>query len=343
MSRDKNEPPDRGTGDQGVEQLARGNNHMVATNMLQEALRLASAGWPVFPLASRDKVPAIASPHLQGTVARRTCRGECGYFGHGVWDASTDDAQVERMWAGRPQSNIGIALTEHTMVVDTDPRNGGAESIDLLEARYGELPVTLTAASGRGDGGLHRYYSRPVGRITDKLLGAGVDLKSHGGYVVAPPSIHPATGLPYTWLDLAPVADPPAWLVELIRVQPAPVKTYTPRPVSLDPFRSTSIADTYCTSATWSDVLGPHGWRLLDPDPDADGSRWLHPSATSKCSATVRDACLFVWSSNTPLDQSTAGDPRGYTKFRAYAVLNFHGDLSAAAKHLAHQRQKVAA
>lgn len=340
----KKVPPDRGQGGRGVERLAMGNNHMVATNtdMLQEALNLASAGWRVFPLVARDKQPVIPAAHPQGSPERKTCRGECGRFGHGVWDASTDPERIERLWHGRPQSNIGLALDENTMVLDTDPRNGGDVALDLLEDQHGDLPPTLTAASGRCDGGLHRYYSRPAGRLTDKLLGGGLDVKAHGGYVVAPPSIHPDTGLPYEWLNDLPVADPPEWLIELVRVQPKPVRTYAPRPVSLDPGRSSSIADRFCVSATWADVLLPHGWRLVGHDPDADGAVWLHPAATSTCSATVRDGCLFVWSTNTPFYPSTGGDPHGFTKFRAYAVLNFRGDLSAAAKHLLHQQEAVA-
>lgn len=310
--------------------------------MRQEALNLAASGWPVFPLVARGKQPAIGAAHPQGTVERKTCRGECGRLGHGLWDASSDPEKVAHMWSGRPFSNIGIALPEHTMVLDTDPRNGGDVALDLLEAKYGDLLPTLTAASGRCDGGLHRYYARPAGRITDKLLGDGVDIKAAGGYVVAPPSIHPDSGLEYSWITELPIADPPAWLIELIRVRPAPVKTYEPRPVSLNPSRSTSIADKFCASVTWADVLLPHGWRLVGNDPDADGATWLHPTATSTCSATVRDGCLFVWSTNTPFFPSTAGDPHGFTKFRAYAVLNHRGDMSAAAKQLAHQ-QEVAA
>ena len=77
-----------------------------------------------------------------------------------------------------------------------------------------------------------------------------------------------------------------------------------------------------------------HGWACLDPDPDADGARWLHPAATSKCSATIKNGCLFVYSTSTVFEFTESGDPHGYTKFRAYAVLNFGGDLKAAARAL---------
>ena len=95
-----------------------------------------------------------------------------------------------------------------------------------------------------------------------------------------------------------------------------------------------SIADKFSASTSWLDILTPHGWRCLCSDPDADGARWLHPTHTSSCSATIRNGCLFVYSSNTVFDATEAGYPRGYTKFRAFALLNHDGDLSAAARSL---------
>jgi hypothetical protein len=43
---------------------------------------------------------------------------------------------------------------------------------------------------------------------------------------------------------------------------------------------------------------------------------------------------LFVYSPNTPFDVTEAGHPKGYTKFKAYAILNHAGDMSAAARAL---------
>ena len=45
------------------------------------------------------------------------------------------------------------------------------------------------------------------------------------------------------------------------------------------------------------------------------------PTHTSACSATIKNGCLFVYTPNTPFDVTEPGDPHGYTKFRAYAVL----------------------
>ena len=129
-----------------------------------------------------------------------------------------------------------------------------------------------------------------------------------------------------------PVAVPPTWLIDLLLPEPPPPPARSePR---RSPLTGPSIADDYCSSASWANILAPHGWRSLDADPDADGARWLHPTATSSCSATIRNGCLFVYSPNTPFDVTEAAQPKGYTKFRAYAVLNHRGDMKAAARAL---------
>ena len=77
-----------------------------------------------------------------------------------------------------------------------------------------------------------------------------------------------------------------------------------------------------------------------DTDPNADGARWLHPAHTSSCSATIRYGCLFVYSTSTEFETTESGAPNGYTKFRAYALLEHHGDLSLAARALSGQGRR---
>ena len=109
----------------------------------------------------------------------------------------------------------------------------------------------------------------------------------------------------------------------------------TPRTVArLPEFTGPSVADEFCATTSWSQVLGPHGWRCASGDPDGDDAVWLHPRATSMRSASVRSGCLFVFSTNTPFNVTESGNPNGYTKFRAYAVLEHGGDMSAAARAL---------
>ena len=296
------------------------------------AIEFGVNNWPVLPL--KGKLPAIPNPHRRGSRERRECHGECGLHGHGVHDATTDAAVIASWWGGQYAGcNIGGRVPESMFVLDVDPRNRGLESLAELETRHGVLPETLRTVSGRGDGGGHRFYRRPPGKLSHKRLGPGIDVKSSTGYVVLPPSIHPETGCAYVRID-APVAAPPAWLSDLLK--PELPTTPSRRPQSFSrPSRGTSIADKFAASTSWFDVLVPHGWDCIDADPEADGARWLHPAHTSACSATIRNGCLFVYTPNTVFDVTEPGHPRGYTKFRAYSLLNHDGNLPAAVRALA--------
>ncbi len=138
--------------------------------------------------------------------------------------------------------------------------------------------------------------------------------------------------MPYRW-QLAPIAKAPYWLRTLllpeVKPQPTPVR---PQGGVWDQFTGDSIADAYSARTSWREVLV--GWTCVRGDGDSDGSAWRHPTATSQLSATVKNGCLFSYSPNAPFEITEAGDPHGYTKFRAYAILHHGGDLSAAARQL---------
>jgi len=123
---------------------------------------------------------------------------------NGFKAASSDTEQIRSWWQQWPTALIGVAIPDDMLVLDIDPRNGG--SLEALEAVTGPLPETLTSWSGRGDGGRHLWFKKPAQEISSRQLPKGVDLKAGGrGYVIVPPSLHPATGKPYTWTgsDLA--------------------------------------------------------------------------------------------------------------------------------------------
>jgi putative DNA primase/helicase len=172
------------------------------SGVLASALTYVARGWPLLPLKPASKIPAAA---------------------HGVNDASRDPVQAKRWWGNGIKYGVAIACGEASglLVLDIDPRSGGDESLGALEQRYGRLPETVRSISGRGDGGTHYYFKHPVGAKVRGKLGDGLDVKSTGGYVVAPPSLHPDTGKPYQWdagahPDETPIADAPSWLIELL-------------------------------------------------------------------------------------------------------------------------------
>lgn len=210
-------------------------------------------------------------------------------------------------------------------MVDIDPRNDGLESWVALEQQYGRFPDCLTTVSGRGDGGTHQYVRRPPGRLTARRLGRGIDIKTSSGYAVMPPSTHPDTGCSYTTVD-GPIPAPPDWFIELVTERPR-----EPRRKRGSHSRASARArgPAFSAAHSWGDILTPHGWECLDPDPDEDGARWLHPAATSSWSATIRYGCLFVYSTNTPFEPTEPGNPRGYSKFRAWTMLNQHDQRGA--------------
>jgi hypothetical protein len=299
-----------------------------ADEMRAEAVEYARHHWQVGPLCKRDRnAGQILSPYGKDPVGH--------LVPHGVLDFTSDIATVTRWWS-KTSWNIGGRVPESMFVLDVDgpdrhPHPGkGLQALAQLEAENSPLPATFTQITGSG--GLHLFFRRPRGKLSKSRLPAGLEFKDYGGYVVLAPSRHPDTGERYVGCD-HPVATPPAWLVNLIGDRP---RRAAPRSHRTFPtYTGPSIADQFTDNTSWADVLMPHGWACKSPDPDADGAEWLHPTATSNCSATVnRGGKLFVWSTNTPFDVTTPGDPHGYTKFRAYALLNHGGDMRAAARAL---------
>jgi hypothetical protein len=169
---------------------------------LEEALAYAARGWPVFPLRTRSKVPLVAKAG----------------GGRGVHDASTDPERVHEWWTQWPDANIGLACGTACWILDADGEEGLATLADL-EDLHGWLPAG--PASITGSGGMHLLFtaSSRVGNSV-RRLGPGLDTRAAGGYVVAPPSVHP-NGNRYAWLPgrdpwSAPLLEAPAWLLDLL-------------------------------------------------------------------------------------------------------------------------------
>ena len=168
------------------------------------ALMYAKAGWPIFP-----------------------CRGKQPLTAHGLRDASSDPHEVARMWREHPTANVGWPVREGWIALDVDPRHDGDKSLRELERRHGPLPFTLRAQTGSG--GEHWVFRVPKGVELRQLANfagkelPGLDTRLGGrGYLLVAPSVHPDTGKPYRWLATVEPVEPPAWLVEMLRVPPAP-------------------------------------------------------------------------------------------------------------------------
>lgn len=170
--------------------------------MLDYALAYINIGWHVLPLTPRTKQP------LSRLVT------------NGVHGATNDPDTVRKWWTAAPDAGIGVAVLPSGLVaVDVDPRNGGFETMERLEAQHGALVSDVLALTGGG--GEHRVFSASLVTNLPGKLGPGVDLKADG-YICVEPSIHPC-GRTYAWeassdpLEGCTPSTLPGWVRDLAR------------------------------------------------------------------------------------------------------------------------------
>ena len=168
----------------------------MAGDLARAALALARMGYRVFPCVPGQKRPAA--------------RG-------GFKAASRDPGTIRGWWSQWPQANLAVA-TFGVVVVDIDPAGRGwpPEPEQRAAIRETQCPLARTPR-----GGWHLWFRRPQGkpwRCSANQLAPGVDVRTAGGYVVAPPSRTDAGQ--YKWLRplVAPerLPLPPQWLIEAL-------------------------------------------------------------------------------------------------------------------------------
>jgi hypothetical protein len=191
------------------------------SRLLKAAAYHAKHGLPVFPVwpvieYQPGKYVCACNKGLR--CDQRPGKHPMGMFApHGCLDATTDPNKIKHWWTCRPDANIGIAGGVHVML-DEDVDKGGPNSLAELQKANGNLPPTWRARSGSG--GRHYYFRAPAGvalKNTVSTIGQGLDVRTAGGYVVAPPSNHISGGT-YAWEcwpHRTPLADLPKWLTEI--------------------------------------------------------------------------------------------------------------------------------
>ncbi|NUS25144.1 MAG: DNA primase [Streptomyces sp.] len=234
-------------------------DRQATTLALAHALSAAERGLAVIPL-SRTKLPALRSPHRDGTanpdipapatpgasapatpeaVPVPPCHGECGRFGHGVYDAATDPSRIRELFAAAPwATGYGIACglpPHHLIGVDLDTKSGTDSSTALRELALRHLftiPATVVVLTPSG--GRHLWLSGPPDVVVPNSAGRlapGIDIRGAGGYLVGPGSRtdHGVYATAPGTAHLAPAACPPALLRILL---PPPRTTHHPTPAS---------------------------------------------------------------------------------------------------------------
>lgn len=162
--------------------------------MVKFALEYAQKyGWAVFPVSNKTKKPLTP---------------------HGCKDAKKTAGPIKAWWKKWPDANIGIATGNMSELIvidldmDEDEGKDGIHELVLWERENGDLPETAKVITGRG--GNHLYFHYKGDQIKNRTgILEGIDVRADGGYVIAPPSVHP-NGTLYEWespLDDVPVSE----------------------------------------------------------------------------------------------------------------------------------------
>ncbi|MEU5719097.1 bifunctional DNA primase/polymerase [Streptomyces sp. NPDC020403] len=231
---------------------------------------LAGRRWPVHPLAPGRKTPAANCEQCRARrhePSQCPCH-EQGKWCHGFHSATTDLARIADWWSREPRAGVGVSCGPANLVVldvdahaaqvpDRDRLLPGIripEQVDLSGLASGFDTMALLAAYRREpnpaedettlrvrtpSGGLHIWYVNPepavryrssTGSSPRTAFAWQVDVRAHGGYIVAP-TTRTSAGI-YT--PVGPVRDPaplPAWLsAELKRTGHVIEASPVPRP-----------------------------------------------------------------------------------------------------------------
>ena len=251
---------------------------------LSWALAYAALGWHVLPLEPGQKQPL-------GRLVPR-----------GMLDATVDQETIRAWWQRAPSAGVGIALAQSGLVaVDVDPRNGGTDTYDQLQASHGGLRSEVMAFTG-GGGEHHVFVVPPGAQISlPGTLGPGVDLKANG-YIVVEPSIHPS-GKTYGWegssspLDGVAPSPLPDWLRSL-RVDLKP-REVAAGDVPVNPQQARDVREAlYVLNAD-----DYHGWVQAGMALHSTG--WGHPAYAMWCAWSAQSTkfdstvCRHKWESFT--------------------------------------------
>ena len=154
------------------------------STLLGWAMRYKDKGFSVIPLKPKGKAPAISSwVEYQDRIAT--------------------DEELKKWFGNCSENNIGIVTGKISGidVLDLDSQEA------VQYAKEYKFTQTQLVKTGRG---FHCYYKHKDGvrnfQKRDDL--PGIDLRGDGGYVAAPPSLHPS-GSRYQWVEKRGIDDIP--------------------------------------------------------------------------------------------------------------------------------------
>jgi hypothetical protein len=306
----------------------------------QEALLMAGEHLAVLPIGAGTKYPPFDEWQNQATD---------------VVDV------LEAWWPNGSNRGVGWKMGlqpdgRWLFAIDVDVNKGGKPSMQELIHEYGlrdELAGTVTARTGGG--GYHFVFelpSDPVVTPTNRSkLRAGIDVRAEGGQIVVAPSIHPVSGMAYSWAagkapwQIAPLvasAGLMAMLVALLSPPPPSLMLVGEQDLvssrTRHPSNGHGLSPADFVHARWdfSSFLVKHGWTPLG------GEAWRRPGKTDRgSSAQLKNnglGPLNVFTTEIPVELERLGklDATGQcvslTLFNFVAGYEYSGDTSALAR-----------
>lgn len=265
-------------------------------------------GWPLFPCGP-DKKPLTKN---------------------GFKDASLDLEKISAWHKEYPGANWGMPTGPTTdggaglVVIDIDApthksKADGFATWDILRDQHSDPIQTITVKTGGG--GRQLYFNYPVGHLVKSgtnVLGAGIDVRGRGGYVIVPPSI---TDAPYTF-ELSPteteLSDLPMWILSRVNGTKEPTTNQAQQQPA---DQIAAVVGDEVDSKNY--VIATSALNALKQDRAEDYQQWLHVGMSL---FALGDMGLIAW--DTWSKQSTK-----YVKGAcAQKWKTFNNELTAANK-----------
>ena len=163
------------------------------------------------------RAAVIYASHFKFSVFPCRTKSKAPLTAHGCKDELKTSVKLRSGRLNGRTRILALLVAHHraVFVLDIDG-DEGQESLKKFESTHGPLPKTPLSLTGKGQ----QFFFKTTATVKNRVrLAPGVDIRTDGGYVIAPPSIHP-NGRRYAWevsarIDEIAIADAPAWLIEL--------------------------------------------------------------------------------------------------------------------------------
>jgi len=164
---------------------------MSENNTLRSALWYAKQGYSVIP---------ILPPKADSRGKDEAKKPPIAWLPHQTQKAT--EGEIRQWFTDKPDMRVGIVTgkTSNLTVVDCDT-SGAIQQIESILPDNFRVPIAISPRGGR------HYYFQHEAQIPNKAgVAAGIDTRSEGGYIIAPPSSG-LNGKGYSWLEGCKISD----------------------------------------------------------------------------------------------------------------------------------------